>query len=363
MTILHSRGDTFPLCSLLGVGGSLGDKFIYAVKMQTDMFSEPDQDHLAGSVLKYCRQRGFPHYNLSIEKKMQDFDTLRRFDIEKIIQDGCVNQSLHAMGLCWSYHPHHWGIRTRNMKTAVDVWENDDLLLKAIKSRIKWGGKVGENGFMSDSNLRKAIRTYSGVQRVSNFRPSAAAAIYKKYCPDGGAVWDMSSGFGGRLIGALASGVVSTYFGCDPSTPTFDGLNAMSRDFSGMIRIELAKEGSEVYLPPEPVDLCFTSPPYFDTEAYSQDFAQSCIAYPNVERWNHYFLRQTIRNCMTVLKNNRYMILNVANVASHKNLENDTVDIAHEEGFFLEDMLKLKLSSISFGKTHKTEPVFIFKKR
>lgn len=57
------------------------------------------------------------------------------------------------------------------------------------------------------------------------------------------------------------------------------------------------------------------------------------------------------------------MILNVANVASHKNLENDTVDIAHEEGFFLEDMLKLKLSSISFGKTHKTEPVFIFKKR
>ena len=332
-----------------------------ALDKQLSFFDQVPVDPDVMAVLRYCRERGFPHYDLTLEQKMIDFNKLCRFDLNKIIQDGFVNQTLHAMGLCWTYFPHHWAIRTRNMKTAIDVWEDDNLLVKAIKSRIKWGGKVGENGFMTDSNLRKAVRTYSGVQRVSNFRPSAAAAIYRKYCPPGGTVWDMSSGFGGRLIGALASGSVGTYYGCDPSTPTYAGLEQIQEDFAGRMNIHLAKQGSEVYTPPEPVDLCFTSPPYFDTEAYSHDMEQSCIAYPNVAGWNHHFLRKTIQNCKSVLKADGYLILNVANVASHKTLEADTVAIAQDEGFTLVDTLKMKLSSINFAKVHRFEPIFVFK--
>lgn len=337
---------------------------IYALTKNQTLFAEMSNntDDVVLSVLNYCRKRGFPHYQLTLDEKIKELEKLRKFDIGKIIKDGFVNQTLHAMALCWSYFPHHWGIRTRNMKTPLDVWNDDDLLVKAIKSRIKWGGKVGENGSMTDSNLRKAIRTYSGVQRVSNFRPSAAAAIYQKYCQSGGVVWDMSSGFGGRLVGAIASSKVKKYIGTDPSTPTFVGLSQMAEDFRGLIDIELTQSGSENYIPSEPVDLCFTSPPYFDTEVYSHDLQQSCISYPNIESWNYHFLRKTIQNCKAALKHNGLLILNVANVASHKTLEIDTVSIAEDEGFKLVDTLKMKLSAINFGKTHKHEPIFIFAK-
>ena len=308
---------------------------------------------------EYARRRGFPHYNLTLDEMMKDYATFKRFDISKIVApDNTVQQTQHCAGVCWSYFPHHWNVRTRKNKTPMDVWNDDTLLLKAIQSRIKWGGKVALDGTMSDADLRKAVRTYSGVQRVSGFRPSASAGIYHHYCKEGSTVWDMSAGFGGRLLGAVRSGKVKTYIGNDPSTPTFNGLQALAKDF-GFIDIILNKSGSENWKPDREVDLCFTSPPYFNTEVYSNDPEQSCHKFTQVEAWNEGFLRETIRNCKSVLKQDGKMLLNVADVITHKTLEADTVRIAQEEGFGLKETLQLKLSSITKGG-FKFEPIFVF---
>ena len=322
------------------------------------------------SAFAYARKRGFPHYDLTINQKLKDFETFKKYDIKKIIEpDSRIKQTFHCMGLCWSYFPHHWEIRTRKMKTPMNVWNDDILLMKALQSRIKWGGKVGVDGYMSDSDLRKAVRSYSGVQKVSNFRPSAAAAIYEKYCPQDGVVWDMSAGFGGRLLGAVRSGKVKTYIGNDPSTPTFEGLCKMADDIGKIfpsINTQLMKNGSEIYKPSklehDGIDLCFTSPPYFNTERYTDEPTQSYQKFPDVESWNEGFLRETIKNCKEVLKPNGKLILNVANVLTHKTLEEDTLKIATEEGFTLEEILQLKLSTISYKGGHKHEPIFVFKK-
>ena len=256
---------------------------------------ETDDKSLAA--FAYARKKGFPHYNLSLGQMQKDLETFKKYDIKKIIEpDNRIKQTFHCMGLCWTYFPHHWEIRTRKMKTPMDVWNDDVLFMKAIKSRIKWGGKVGVDGYMSDSDLRKAVRSYSGVQRVSNFRPSAAAAIYDRYCESESTVWDMSAGFGGRLIGAIRSNKVKTYIGNDPSTPTFEGLSKIASDFP-LIEIILKKSGSEEFLPDREVDLCFTSPPYFNTEVYSDEETQSCHRFPEVKLWNENFLRKTIKNC------------------------------------------------------------------
>jgi hypothetical protein len=204
------------------------------------------------------------------------------------------------------------------------------------------------------------LRTYSGVQRVSNFRPSAAAGIYRKYAKNG-VVWDMSCGFGGRLIGALASKSVKKYIGTDPSTPTMDGLLRIKNDFCQDFEVELHKIGSENFVPSEPVDLCFTSPPYFNTERYTDEPTQSYVAYQTNESWNENFLRKTIQNCSHALKDDGYLLINIANVLTHKTLEQDTVRIAQEEHFKLIDTLKMQLSSITKGG-FKYEPIFVFKK-
>lgn len=314
-------------------------------------------------VYNYVINRGFPYYEYSIDEKISDFNKIKKYDLTKIISDDIVRQTMHGLGLAWSYFPHSWNVKIRKMKTPMEVWEDKVVLKKAIEKRLQRGGFVMllPDGSMTDSQIRKALRSYSGTQSVSNFRPSAAAALYKTYSGDG-VIWDMSCGFGGRLLGALLSETVKTYIGTDPSTPTYNGLCEIAKDFNYLnVNIELHKKGSEEFIPNTEVDLCFTSPPYFDTEKYSDEATQSYISYDTVNSWNENFLRKTISNCKTALKENGHLILNVANVITHKTLEEDTVRIAQEEGFKLEKKLKMQLSSITKGG-FKHEPIFVFKK-
>ena len=330
-------------------------------------YSEREQHTIAEYIARRWRERGFPHYDLTMLERYDEFSSLQRYDRSLIISDGIVKQTFHAMGLAWHYFPHHWEVRVGRMKTAWDVWNDNELLIKAVKSRIKWGGYELDDKDLPDlsqSYMRKALRTYSGVQRVSNFRPSAAAAIYDRYCPPNGTVWDMSSGYGGRLVGAIASRNVEHYIGTDPASDTMRGLRQLAHDFAHLTqtRVTLLQQGSEDYRPePESLDLCFTSPPYFDTETYALELTQSYVAHNSVEAWNEHFLRATIRNSHRGLKPDAMLVLNVANVRTHKTLVEDTERIALEEGFALVDTLQLALSSIAKGG-HKFEPVLVFSK-
>lgn len=336
-----------------------------AKEVEWSQRSFEEQDEIARGIADRWRMRGFPHYDLSPLERFQDFSTFQRYDRSGLISDGVVGQTLHALGLAWHYFPHHWEVRVGKMKTAWDVWNSDELLIKAIKSRIKWGGFITDDDGVPDlsaASMRKALRTYSGVQRVSNFRPSAAAAIYDLYCPVGGTVWDMSSGYGGRLLGAIASRKVHHYIGTDPASQTMVGLRSLASDFAHLTQtsVTLHQQGSEDFLPDTgSLDLCFTSPPYFNTEEYSYELGQSSVRHDTVDAWNEGFLRVTIRNCRQGLRRDGLMILNVADVKTHKTLVEDTLRIASEEGFSLTETLQLALSSISKGG-HKYEPVMVF---
>ena len=64
-------------------------------------------------------------------------------------------------------------------------------------------------------------------------------------------------------------------------------------------------------------------------------------------------------NCKSCLKKDGKMLINIANVKTFKNLEEETVRISIELGFKLETILKLRLSSL-FNGGFKYEPVFVF---
>ena len=199
------------------------------------------------------------------------------------------------------------------------------------------------------------------TQTVSNFRPTAAKYIYETYGGDG-VVWDMCAGWGGRLLGALSSNRVKKYIGTEPSTKTFEGLNKIKEEFSYLGKeVELHCLGSEVFKPTEQVDLCFTSPPYFDTEKYADEPTQSYIKFPTGDKWMNEFIRKTMENCYYGLKKNCYMLINIANTPKHKFIEDGTIRVAEEIGFIHENTLQLTLSSI-MGSGYKYEPIFVFKK-
>jgi DNA modification methylase len=135
----------------------------------------------------------------------------------------------------------------------------------------------------------------------------------------------------------------------------------LKNDFSYINKeIEIYKLGSEEYIPEkETLDLCFTSPPYFDTEKYSNEDTQSYIKYSSSNEWINGYLKKTIQNCHWGLKKDGYLIINISNTPEYDFLERETIRLAKETGFQHSNTYHLILSSIS-GKGIKKEPVFIF---
>jgi predicted RNA methylase len=247
-------------------------------------------------------------------------------------------------------------VACNGFNTPLWAFSNDDIFKKVIDKRIKMGDNISDNG------IRKMLKIYSGVQCVSNFRPTSASAIYSLFGKNK-VVWDMSCGYGGRLLGAYKAGV-KKYIGTEPCTDTFNGLNNIINDFmtNSLTEFELHKLGSEDFIPNEEVDLCFTSPPYFNTEKYSDEDTQSWKKYNSKEIWLNDFLGKTLENCKQCLKKDAILIVNIANVKSYKNLEEDFLIIAKDKGFELINIMKYNLSSLSHNSKFKYEPVFIMKK-
>jgi hypothetical protein len=262
-------------------------------------------------------------------------------------------------------------VRCADKRTPLELFFDDVLFPKAVAKCLHL------HGHLTDSTLRKTLRSFTGTQSTSNFRPTAAGTIYDSYLPDeGGIVWDMSSGYGGRVLGAVACRKVKKYIGTDPATLTMEGLRAMKREVIPMaarlgrrgLDVELHQCGSEDFVPePESLELCFTSPPYGPGhEQYSDEPTQSYIKFPTRESWLHGFMKQTLANCHVGLKREGKLIVNLASTSSYPDLEEDFVAMAQVNGWRLVDILQLCLSKMPGTGKHetafKTEPIFVFSK-
>ena len=168
-------------------------------------------------------------------------------------------------------------------------------------------------------------------------------------------------GYAGALIEYDLENSVLTVF--DTTENVLDGLDGIfNEDWGNKNRtIELHKVGSEDFWPPYcEVDLCFTSPPYYDWEKYSEEDTQSYKKYPTRDEWLNGFLLETIDKCHYGLKPGGILALNVANTKRIKNFEEETLKLARMIHFKHIDTWYLQLSSQE-GKV-KVEPIFIFQK-
>lgn len=332
---------------------------------KNEILSTPEEK-IVEKVFKHYREKGFPYFNLSDSEKRQEFASVSSFPCLNIIKNDIITQTMHGLALAWSYFPHSWSVRCNTSISCMEVFKNDYFFKTAIKKILKRSDRA------SDNEVRKALKYVT--QGVSNFRPTVARYVYETYSGDG-VVWDMSSGFGGRLLGAMTSVRLKHYIGTDPSSPAHNGLVKFKEDYENdifhgkskfispdKIKIDLHKLGSEEFLPEKAtLDLCFTSPPYFNCEKYSDEETQSYIKFPEQNAWMNDFLGQTLSNCHHGLKSNGTLIINLADVKSYPNLCKDFLRLTKKCGFELEKTLRMTLSNIQ-GGNEKYEPMFIFKK-
>jgi hypothetical protein len=224
----------------------------------------------------------------------------------------------------------------------------------------------------------KAFRV-SFCQYATNFPPLVAKFIYEKFTEeyknrDTIHVWDPSSGWGGRLLGALSvkHDRHITYLGNDPNTDhnTYDGRNKYHEIYDFYVNtvdkgglfpephtdFKFWQSGSEVMQYDEEfqkykgkLSLVFTSPPYFCKEAYSEDLEQSYKKFDTYDVWKKEFLYETLKTAYEWLEKDGYLVWNISDVKIGKNilpLVDDSVEICEKLGFKRLDDLKLSLAQM-----------------
>lgn len=108
------------------------------------------------------------------------------------------------------------------------------------------------------------------VRLPSHFLPDTSSALCRAFA-NGGSVFDAFTGWGGRSLGAICSGV-SRVFSTDIQPLSTESGEAMSRDFSSLSPTicSFLNADFRVFADgfSDKFDLILASPPFFDTEDY-----------------------------------------------------------------------------------------------
>jgi len=255
------------------------------------------------------------------------------------------------------------------------------------------------------------------IQPAVNFPPMTAKYLYERFTDDIREqeqinIYDPSAGWGGRILGAMACRDDRSihYIGTDPNPANFydNDLHSRYADladfyntksyrgnpfFSDTNSYEIFKLGSEEIQHDErfrrykgQLDLIFTSPPYFNREAYNEDENQSFKKYgSSYESWREGFLKPTLETCAEWLKSDRYLLWNIADIKikdKYLPLEKDSIDILESCGIMYKYKMKMALEGMpgqnrldedgkpnckNFCKVNdkylKFEPVLVFYKK
>lgn len=255
-------------------------------------------------------------------------------------------------------------------KTNIDYKNRDVFQIRIFKR----GQRVFPIGL-------KAFRI-SVCQYAVNFPPLTAKYLYEKFTehiknqPQIN-IWDPSSGWGGRILGAMS--VENDirrlhYIGTDPNTDhnttpgrtkyheladfynkhtdspfatnpphTYEFYQCGSEDMQHMPEFQQYKGK---------LDLVFTSPPYFAKELYSDDLTQSATKFNTFDAWVDGFLKPTLETAVAWLAPNRYLLWNIADAKFGDQmlpLEKVSCDILESLGMKCEGKLKMVLAQMPGG--------------
>jgi tRNA1(Val) A37 N6-methylase TrmN6 len=367
--------DTLMIAVDTDTVNNLSDAFIFEVPCDIyhNCLDSKDLDIIVDKIFTYYRAHGFPYFDMSDDDIIKEYKKFMKFDMSKLVIDNNeLNQIMHGLNITNNFFPNMWDVKCKNMRTPMEVFNDDVLFKKAIRKRIS----------MSDCSLRpfgvrKGLKIYSGTQSVSGFRPSIAKCIvedlFKGAKSNSISVLDPCMGWGGRLFGCVTSDIVETYAGFEVSPDTVEGLRCLKDKLidlklvtdTDIDIIEMPFEESDLMLQTyDPFDLVLTSPPYFDIEKYSYNSDQSFIKFNTYEKWLDGFLRPMIELSHKHLKTNGYLALNVG----YGSLYDDTYAIMKDVFGNIDREYKMRLSKMcGRGIDKKTvkfkyEPIIVSKK-
>lgn len=225
-----------------------------------------------------------------------------------------------GMKLCEHFFPNFFDIKNSKNQSVKSLWKAEKL-----EKVLRWNRKSHSTPYLSE--LRRGVYFCNGLTKNTMFRPHLAKLINDS--EETQYTLDPCCGWGGRMLGAVASG--KNYIGFDPNPETFENLNRLAHFLEITKSVTLIKDGAEnmdKYDFPN-VGVVLTSPPYFNLEIYHDGKQQSENNHDSYQNWLDNWLADVIKKSMDRLTDDGISAWNVHNVGKMKLI--DDVKEIHEK--------------------------------
>lgn len=212
--------------------------------------------------------------------------------------------------------------------------------------------------------VRTGPRTF---RLVCGYNPKYVYNIFNKF-PETKNYYDFSCGWGERLLCSLGRHI--NYYGTDPNTDLCHNLNKMTDDYRKFTNddktvTDIRNTGSEIYHKDweNKMDLCFSSPPYFNLETYEPDNEKQSIYNRSFDEWINEYMKPTMTNCHRYLKDNGHLVINISNTRALPDIEEPVNKTALESGFELVEKYDMKQTHSRWTGKEKHENFYVYKKK
>ena len=277
-----------------------------------------------------------------------------------------------GQSLCRFVMPNLHGVAVKgaNNNDMLSRFYDDHKLKRSIDFCLRFKKSV------TPAEVRTAMEMIGGGF-ATNYKTMNAKALFERYTPKNGTIYDFASGFGGRMLGALSSKNNYTYIAVEPCEETFKNLQVLGQHIettTGRINsYELHMVGSEEFVgEPCSVDFAFSSPPYFNLEQYSNEETQCYVKYPSLDEWIENYVKKTIENIHIMLKDDCHYAVNIADFNLGKErieFVDKWIELSVAQGFEHVETITQKLQTRR-GVGHKEngldkdkkEGIYVFKK-
>lgn len=250
----------------------------------------------------------YPFYRnyFSEEKIIKDFNKLKKYEpsvIENITPSALLSFEINYSSELELIKITDWFSEEARIKCRFSSFCSP--LEYYTKNKKKYESHLG-NYFTIDNELSK-------IRSCNNFPTTIVITVLKFFKPKN--MLDFSSGWGDRLIGAMAYGC--EYTGVDPSSEMKSHYTEMISFFDGKAKV-FQKGFEDFKVKKDHYDLVFTSPPFFDLEKYEDSPTQSINKYKTIESWKKNFLFPSLKKSLIALKKEKYLAIYVSD---YKNIK------------------------------------------
>lgn len=245
------------------------------------------------------------HYSYSEEELNKDW---RRLVATTEYKTGA--QFKPGLKLCQQFFPNFFLIEDKSGKSFAKCWKDEEVMKKVLKWANSGDGSKHGMSQLWLSWVKRAVYLAAGLPNSTYYRPHFAKQIIEMTGKSTGTLFDPCAGWGGRLLGTVASGW--KYIGCDTDKVTHGHLLELVK-FLGIEEMVTLYNDSPIqdrmHLVPK-VDVVLTSPPFYNLENYDRDISEE---YQTYKMWSSEFLKPLVEKSLKKLRAGGLSCWNVMN--------------------------------------------------